>query len=87
MSKICEICGKVPQTGNHIVRHGLAKYKGGIGLHTTAVTRRRFMPNLHRVKAVVDGTTRTIWACAACIKSGRVVKAPRAKKAAPAAEA
>ena len=80
MSKICEICGKVPQTGNRIVRHGLAKYKGGIGLHTTAVTRRRFLPNLHRVKAVVDGTTRTVWACAACIKSGRVVKAPRARK-------
>jgi large subunit ribosomal protein L28 len=42
------------------------------------------MPNLHRVKAVVDGTPRTIWACAACIKSGRVVKAPRAKKPAAA---
>lgn len=84
MSKICAICGKVPQTGNHIVRHGLAKYKGGIGLHTTAVTRRRFLPNLHRVKAVVGGTPCTVWACTACIKSGRVVKAPRAKKPAAA---
>ena len=84
MSKICAICGKVPQTGNHIVRHGLAKYKGGIGLHTTAVTRRRFLPNLHRVKAVVDGSPRTIWACAACIKAGRVAKAVRAKRPAPA---
>ena len=85
MSRICSICGKTPHTGNHIVRHGLAKAKGGIGLHTTAVTRRRFLPNLHRVKAVIDGTPRTVWACAACIKSGRVVKAPRAKR--PAAEA
>ncbi|MBQ7667433.1 MAG: 50S ribosomal protein L28 [Kiritimatiellae bacterium] len=84
MSRICSICGKAPQTGNHIVRHGLAKVKGGIGLHTTAVTPRRFLPNLHRVHALVDGAPKTIYACAACIKSGRVVKAP-ARKPAPAA--
>ena len=80
MSTICEICGKHKATGAKIIRHGLCKKKGGIGLHTTAVTRRRFLPNLHRVKAVVDGTPRTVWACAACIKSGRVVKPARAKK-------
>ena len=81
MSRICAICGKKPQQGNHIVRHGLAKAKGGIGLHTTAVTPRRFLPNLHRVHALVDGTPRTIYACAACIKSGRVVKVPPRKPA------
>ena len=74
MSRICEICGKGPLTGNRIIRHGLAKYKGGIGLHTTAVTRRRFLPNLHRVRAVINGSTRRVRACAACIKQGRVVK-------------
>ncbi len=83
MSRVCSICGKKPLTGNHIVRHGLAKYKGGIGLHTTAVTPRRFLPNLHRVHALVNGTPRTIYACAACIKAGRVVKVPKTK--APAA--
>ena len=86
MSRICAICGKAPQTGNHIVRHGLAKYKGGIGLHTTAVTRRRFFPNLKRVHALVDGTPRTIYACAACMKAGRVTKAP-VRKVPAAAEA
>ena len=86
MSRICAICGKKPQQGNHIVRHGLAKYKGGIGLHTTAVTRRRFFPNLKRVHALVDGTPRTIYACAACIKAGRVTKAP-VRKVPAAAEA
>lgn len=75
MSRICEICGKGPRTGNKIVRHGLAKYKGGIGLHTTAVTRRRFLPNLHTVHAVVDGTHKSLNVCAACIKQGRVQKA------------
>ena len=84
MSRICAICGKKPQQGNHIVRHGLAKAKGGIGLHTTAVTPRRFLPNLHRVRALVDGAPRTIYACAACIKSGRVVKVPVRKRPAAA---
>ncbi len=75
MSRICEICGKGPLTGNKIVRHGLAKYKGGIGLHTTAVTRRRFLPNLHTVHAIVNGTTKHMRVCAACIKHGCVTKA------------
>ena len=75
MSKVCGICGKGPVTGNRIIRHGLAKKKGGIGLHTTGVTRRRFEPNLHRVKANVDGTTRRLVVCASCIKAGKVKKA------------
>jgi len=75
MSRICEICGKGPLTGNKIVRHGLAKYKGGIGLHTTAVTRRRFLPNLQTVHAITNGTIRRMKVCTACIKQGRVTKA------------
>ncbi|MDY5954590.1 MAG: 50S ribosomal protein L28 [Kiritimatiellia bacterium] len=75
MSRVCEICGKSPMTGNRIVRHGLAKAKGGIGLHTTGITRRRFMPNLRSVR-VKDGTnTRRITVCAACLKSANIVKA------------
>ena len=56
MSKVCEICGKKPLVGNRIIRKGLAKYQGGIGLHTTAITPRRFVPNLHSVRCVVNGT-------------------------------
>ena len=75
MSRVCGICGKSPMTGNRIVRHGLAKAKGGIGLHTTGITRRRFMPNLRSVR-VKDGTnTRRITVCAACLKSANIVKA------------
>ncbi len=75
MSRVCEICGKGPLTGNKVIRRGLPKYKGGIGLHTTAVTRRRFLPNLHTVHAIVDGRACHIRVCAACIKQGRVKKA------------
>ena len=75
MSRECEVCGKVPGTGNSIVRRGMAKKKGGIGLHTTGINRRRFLPNLQRVRVVENGgvTRRTV--CTRCIKSGRIVKA------------
>jgi len=63
-------------SGNTIVRHGLAKYKGGIGLHTTGITKRRFLPNLQNVRAKAnDGTVGRIKVCASCIKQGKVVKA------------
>lgn len=75
MSRVCEICGKKPVTGNRIIRKGLAKYKGGIGLHTTAVTPRRFMPNLQNVRSLENGTTVRRTVCTACIKAGKVTKA------------
>lgn len=76
MSRVCEICGKGPMSGNTIVRHGLAKYKGGIGLHTTGITKRRFLPNLQNVRAkTTNGTVTHMKVCASCIKRGKVVKA------------
>ena len=74
MSKVCEICGKKPMTGNHIVRHGLEKYKGGIGLHTTGITKRRFMPNLQTIRVKEGGTTRRRTVCTECIRAGRITK-------------
>ncbi len=73
--RICAICGKKPITGNSIARRGLPKWKGGIGLKTTGVTRRRFFPNLQKVKANVNGTIKSIKVCTSCIQAGKVVKA------------
>jgi large subunit ribosomal protein L28 len=42
--------------------------------HAHNVTKRRFLPNLHRVRAKVNGGVRRIWVCTQCIKSGRVLK-------------
>ena len=75
MAMVCEICGKGPSMGNRIVRHGLSKKQGGIGLHTTAVTRRRFLPNVQRVRVKIKGTTKTIRVCTGCIKAGKITKA------------
>jgi large subunit ribosomal protein L28 len=75
MSTVCQICGKGSSSGSRIVRHGLAKKKGGIGLHTTAVTKRMFKPNLQKLRARVGGGVKTLTVCAACIKAGKIAKA------------
>ena len=77
MSKFCEITGTGPMKGNIIWRSGKAKKKGGIGTHITAITRRRFMPNLQRVKALINGEVRYIRVTANALKKGLVVKAPK----------
>ena len=74
MSRICKLTGKGPRKGSRIWRSGKAKKKGGIGTHITAITKRRFMPNLQRVKAVVDGEVRYIRVATTAIKKGLVVK-------------
>ena len=77
MARICELTGKRPIKGSIIWRSGKAKKQGGIGTHITAITKRRFFPNLQRVKAVVDGEVRYIRVTASAIKKGLIVKAPK----------
>ena len=87
MARICELTGKGPIKGSIIWRSGKAKKAGGIGTHITAITKRRFMPNLQRVKAEVDGEVRYIRVTAKAIKKGLVVKAPKRKWKKPEAAA
>ena len=75
MSMTCEICGKGVRYGNTVVRHGLSKKKGGIGLHTTGITRRRFLPNVQRIRVRENGSVVRKRVCAECIRSGRIEKA------------
>ena len=85
MARICELTGKGAIKGNRVWRSGKAKKLGGIGTHVTAITKRRFYPNLQRVKAVVNGEVRYIRVAASAIKKGLIVKAPKRtwKKEAP----
>lgn len=89
MARICELTGKRPAKGSIIWRSGKAKKKGGIGTHVTAITKRRFMPNLQRVKAVIDGEVRYVRVAASAIKKGLITKPPKRnwKKAAQPAKA
>lgn len=60
MSRICQITGARPIRGSKIHRRGLAKKKGGIGMHVTAVTKRWFYPNLHNKRIFVPELDRWV---------------------------
>ena len=77
MARICEFTGKRPMKGSIIWRSGKSKKSGGIGTHVTAITKRRFLPNLQRVKAVVNGEVRYVRVAASAIKKGLIIKAPK----------
>ena len=77
MSRVCEICGKRTHAGRSLARRGKPKYLGGVGIKTTGVTKRKFKPNIQRVRALVGGRVRRIKVCTQCIRSGKVVKPPR----------
>ena len=57
-----------------IARRGKAKYLGGVGLKTTGHTKRKFKPNIQKVRAVVDGKICRIRVSAKAIKMGLVIK-------------
>ena len=77
MARICELTGKGPRKGSIIWRSGKPKKEGGIGTHVTGITKRRFFPNLQRVKALIDGEVRYIRVAASAIKKGLVTKPPK----------
>ncbi len=62
MAKICQICGKSKDRGFQIS-------------HSHIKTKRLWRPNIHKVRALVDGTPRRINVCTRCLKSGRVKRA------------
>jgi large subunit ribosomal protein L28 len=70
-------CGTVIITGgNRIIRRGLPKKKGGIGLHTTGVTPRTFKRNVQTMRVLLaNGEVRRLKVCASCIKANKYVKA------------
>jgi len=80
VARVCELCGRKPVKGNQITRSGLAKAKGGIGLHTGGITRRTFSVNLHTLRVVVGKTVKRMRVCSHCLKAGKVERPkPRPK--------
>lgn len=61
MAKRCDICGKGPISGSSIS-------------HAHNVNKRRFLPNIHKMKIIVDGNVVTKKVCTRCLKAGKVVK-------------
>jgi large subunit ribosomal protein L28 len=62
MSKICAICGKKPSFGHN-------------RSHSMVATKRRFDPNLQRVRVLLGGKPTRAYVCTRCLKAGKVEKA------------
>lgn len=62
MARVCEICGKKPVTGHNVS-------------HSHKLTKRRWLPNLQRVKVNVGGQVKRMRVCTRCIRDGKVSKA------------
>ena len=64
--------------GNSVSHRGKAKYLGGVGTKVTGITRRKFRPNLQRVRVTTEnGTHKTMRICAQCLRSGAVTRRVR----------
>ena len=61
MARRCEICGKGPMVGNKIS-------------HAHNLTKRRWLPNLQRVRVKINGKPKRIYVCTQCIRSGALEK-------------
>ena len=79
MGMECEVCGKKPARGNQKTYRGKAKYLGGVGKKILGTSRRKFKPNLQKVKCVIDGEVKRVWVSASAIRSGLVVKPVKVK--------
>ncbi len=75
MSNVCKVCGKSKCFGGSIVRKGLAKSKGGIGMHVVKNNKRIFNPNIQSIRVKTNGGVQKMKVCTACIRSNKIEKA------------
>lgn len=59
MAKVCYFTGRKTQTGNN-------------RSHAMNASKRTFKPNLQKVRIMVDGKPKRVWASARALKSGKV---------------
>jgi large subunit ribosomal protein L28 len=62
MASVCDVCGKTPGFGMNIS-------------HSHRRSKRRWNPNVQKVRALVDGAPKRVNACTKCIKAGKIVRA------------
>lgn len=61
MSKLCEVCGKRPLVGFKVS-------------HANNKSKKRWYPNLQRVRTIQNGRSRRMTVCTSCIRSGVITK-------------
>jgi large subunit ribosomal protein L28 len=74
MSRVCHFTGKRTVAGRSIARRGKAKYLGGVGRKITGISKRKFKPNIQKVRAVVDGKVCRVKVSAKAIRMGLIQK-------------
>ncbi len=62
MAKVCHVCHKGPSFG-----HSRS--------HSMVATKRRFNPNLQKVRILHNGAPIRAYVCTRCLKAGKVTKA------------
>lgn len=62
MARLCEVCGKDVWTGMQVS-------------HSHIRTKRKWSPNVQKVRALVNGRPTRITACTRCLRSGKVQRA------------
>lgn len=62
MPRTCHVCNKGPAFGQS-------------RSHSRVATKRRFDPNLQRIRINDAGTARRVYVCTRCLKAGKVIKA------------
>jgi large subunit ribosomal protein L28 len=58
---VCEVCGKRPRVGMSVS-------------HSHRRTKRRWLPNIQKVRAVVGGAPKRERVCTSCLKAGKIQK-------------
>ena len=77
MSRLCIFTGKRTIAGNTIARRGKAKHLGGVGRKVTGITKRKFKPNIQKVRAIIYGKVCRVKVSAKAIRMGLITKPPK----------
>lgn len=65
---VCSVCGKKPLVGYNVS-------------HSKKKTKRRYLPNIQKIKTIDDkGTVSRVYVCAKCLKAGKVKKPTTIKR-------
>ncbi|MCL2455903.1 MAG: 50S ribosomal protein L28 [Micrococcales bacterium] len=62
MAAVCDVCAKRPSFGHNVS-------------HSHVKTKRRWNPNIQRVRVVESGTPKRLNVCTSCLKAGKVQRA------------
>lgn len=74
MAQRCFVCGKGTMSGHNVS-------------HAHNLTKRKWNPNLQRVRAMVEGQVKNVDVCTRCIRGNKITKAVRGRNRTAAATA